>query len=102
MILETVSLLPKGRTDKNGNPLVAQGPGEPINGCVIWPRASEEKDGGEVNIDGQNVRCPDNETARKIKSNDHIDIRGETHAIDEPPARFIGKAVMLKTKRVTT
>lgn len=99
---ETIALLPKGRTDKNGNPLTLQGPGEPIFGCKIWPRASEEKDGGEINIDGQNVKCPDNATARKIKPDDHVDIRGEVHAIDEPPARYIGKAVMLKTKRVTT
>lgn len=99
---ETISLLPKSKTDKNGNPLVAQGPGEPIYGVVIWPRASEEKDGGEVNIDGQNCRCPDNEAARKIKSDDHVEIRGEIHAIDEPPARYAGKAIMLKTKRVTT
>lgn len=102
MRLETVLLLVRSRTDKDGNPLVEQGPGEPIYGCVIWPRASEEKDGGEVNIDGQNVRCPDNATARGIRSDDRLDIRGEIHMVDEPPARYIGKAVMLKTKRVTT
>lgn len=102
MLLETISLLTRPKYDKNGNPIVLQGPGEAINGCTIWPRASEEKDGGEVNIDGQNVKCPDNATARKIKSDDRVDIRGEIHMIDEPPARYAGKAVMLKTKRVTT
>lgn len=99
---ETIQLLPKLKKDKNGNPVGAPTAGEPINGVVVWPRASEEKDGGEVNIDGQNCRCPDNATAQKIRSDDHVLIRGEVHSIDEPPARYAGKAVMLKTRRVTT
>lgn len=99
---ETISLLVRQQRDKNGNPIGDPTAGESISGCVIWPRASEEKDGGEVNIDGQNIRCPDIAVARKIKSDDRLSIRGEVHMVDEPPAYYIGKAVMLKTKRVTT
>lgn len=102
MRTETIYHLPERKRDRNGDFTGPAADRVPIPGVVIWPRASEEKDGGEVNIDGQNCRCPDNEAARKIKSDDHVEIRGEIHAIDEPPARYAGKAIMLKTKRVTT
>lgn len=99
---ETILALTSRKTDSDGNPIGDPIPGVPIPGCVIWPRASEEKDGGEVNIDGQNVRCPDVAVARALESDDLVEIRGQVHMVDEPPAYYVGKAVMLKTKRVTT
>lgn len=99
---ETVEVIQKPQTDRNGNTIAPLGPNAPLFGCVIWPRASEEKSGGEVGVDGENVACPDNAIARSIGFEDWIMIRGEVHMIDEPPARYIGKKIMLKTKRVRT
>lgn len=99
---ETVYHIRPRKRDRNGDFVGAQPPDIKIPGVVIWPRASEEKDGGEVNIDGENLRCPDDAKARAIRSDDQLRIRGEVHMVDEPPARFAGKAVMIKTKRVNT
>ena len=102
MRVETIFHLPERPRDRNGD-FVGPVPAEiPIPGVVIWPRASEEKDGGEVNIDGQNLKCPDNAKARAIRSDSSLRIRGELHTVSEPVARFAGKAIMIKTRRVTT
>lgn len=102
MRTETIYHLPERERDRNGD-YVGVVPDEvAIYGVTIWPRASEEKDGGEVNIDGQNLKCPDDAKAQKIRSDDQLRIRGELHMVDEPPARYAGKAVMVKTKRATT
>jgi hypothetical protein len=69
---------------------------------VIWPRASEEKDGGEVNVDGENLACPDSAVARQIRSDGQLRVRGVLHTVDEPPARYAGKRILIKTLRVTT
>lgn len=102
MRTETVYYLPQRKRNRDGGFTGPASVREPINGVVIWPRASEEKDGGEINIDGQNLKCPDNATAQGIRSDGQLEIRGEIHTVDEPPARYAGKAIMIKTKRVTT
>ncbi len=99
---ETIGIVQKVQTDRNGDPVGAEAPDVLLGGCIIWPRASEEKEGGEVNIDGDNVACPDNAVAQSIGSEDWVRIRGELHSVDEPPARYIGKRIMLKTRRVRT
>lgn len=99
---EKIQYLPKPKTDSNGDVILPRPEPIDISGVVIWPRASEEKDGGEVNIDGQNLKCPDSANARLIRSDGQIMLRGELHTVDEPPARYIGKAILVKTKRVTT
>lgn len=102
MRTETIYLVPLRKKDRNGDWIGPKGAEIPIYGVVIWPRASEEKDGGEVNIDGENLKCPDNATARSIRSDGQLRIRGVLHNVDEPPARYAGKAIMIKTRRVTT
>lgn len=99
---ETIFYLPQRDRDRDGD-FVGPEPEEvPIYGVVIWPRASEEKDGGEVNIDGQNLACPDNAATRAIRADGQLRLRGELHMVDEPPARYAGKRVLIKTKRATT
>lgn len=99
---ETIHYLPQRKRDRNGD-FTGPVPQEvPIYGVVIWPRASEEKDGGEVNIDGQNLSCPDNADTRAIRADGQIRLRGELHMVDEPPARYAGKRILIKTKRATT
>lgn len=102
MRTETIGVVQKTATDRNGDPIGDEAPDVALAGCVIWPRASEEKEGGEVNIDGDNVACPDNAIARTIGSEDWVRIRGELHSVDEPPARYAGRRIMLKTRRVRT
>lgn len=99
---ETIYYVPERQRDRNGDPTGPVPADVKISGVVIWPRASEEKDGGEVNIDGQNLKLPDNAAAQQIRSDGSIRLRGELHTVDEPPARYIGKAILIKTKRVTT
>lgn len=99
---EKIQYLPRAKVDSNGDKILPLPDPVDISGVVIWPRASEEKDGGEVNIDGQNLSCPDNAKAQQIRSDGQIRLRGELHTVDEPPARYIGKAIMVKTRRVTT
>lgn len=99
---ETVVYLPPRVRNRNGSPTGPVPEEVPIYGVVIWPRASEEKDGGEVNIDGQNLACPDTETVRAIRADGQLRIRGESHTVDEPPARYAGKRILIKTKRATT
>lgn len=102
MRTETIFYLPQRKRDRNGNPTGPIPEEVKIVGVVIWPRASEEKDGGEVNIDGQNLRCPDNAKAQQIRSDGQIRLRGELHKVDEPVARYAGKAILVKTLRATT
>ena len=102
MRTQTVHLLGRQRRNSDGDLIGDPAAKKPLYGVVIWPRASEEKDGGEVNIDGQNLKLADNALAQSIRADDHIEIDGEVHMVDEPPARYRGKAVMLKTKRVYT
>lgn len=102
MRIETVYYLPQRQRDRNGDYVGPIPDPIKITGVKIWPRASEEKDGGEVNIDGQNLSCPDNAMSRQIRSDGQIQLRGELHTVDEPPARYAGKAVLVKTKRVST
>lgn len=99
---ETIGVIQRPGTDRNGNPLTDTPADVLLPGCTIWPRSAEERDGGEYSIDGENVKAPDNELARTIGYEDWVRIRGEIHMVDEPPSRFIGKAIMLKTKRVRT
>jgi hypothetical protein len=99
---EPIYVIQKPKTDSNGDFLTPPTEGAVINGCVIWPRASEEKDGGDVGVDGDNIACPDNATARSIGNEDWVSYRGETFQVDEPPSRYVGKKVMLKTRKVTT
>lgn len=99
---ETIGVIQNPGTDRNGNPLGSAPADVPLPGCIIWPRAAEERDGGEVSVDGENVAAPDNAIARTIGYEDWVRIRGEIHQVDEPPARFAGKKIMLKTKRVRT
>lgn len=99
---ETVFYLPERKRDRNGD-FTGPTPQEvPIYGVVIWPRASEEKDGGEVNVDGENLRCPDNATTQQIRSDGQLRVRGVLHTVDEPPARYAGRAILIKTRRVST
>lgn len=102
MRTERIYHLPERSRDRNGDWIGVEGEKIPIDGVVIWPRASEEKDGGEVNIDGENLGCPDSVAARAIESDHYVEIRGVIHSVDEPPARYAGKRVMIKTRRVTT
>lgn len=97
---ETVYILPKQKHDRNGDPIGPVPEKIPVHGVVIWPRASEEKDGGEVNIDGENLKLPDTPITRALQSDGRMEIRGSIYSVDEPVARFAGKAVMVKTKRV--
>jgi hypothetical protein len=76
--------------------------GTKIPGCVIWPRAAEEKDGGQVAIDGDNIAAPDNAAAQALTTEDWVRYRGAIYQIDEPPSRFVGKRIFLKTKRART
>lgn len=76
--------------------------GVKINGCTIWPRAAEEKDGGQVSIDGDNVAAPDVPAAQALGTEDWVKYRGVVYQIDEPPSRFAGKKVMLKTRKART
>lgn len=99
---ETIFYLPERNRDRNGD-FVGPTPEEvAINGVVIWPRASEEKDGGEVNIDGENLAMPDNATTQQIRSDGQLRVRGLLHTVDEPPARYAGRRILVKTKRVST
>lgn len=99
---ETVYYLPERARDRNGD-FIGPVPEEvPVYGVVIWPRASEEKDGGEINVDGENLRCPDNRTTQQIRADGQLRVRGDLHTVDEPPARYAGKAILIKTKRVST
>jgi hypothetical protein len=99
---ETVYYLPERKRDRNGD-FVGPTPEEvPIYGVVIWPRASEEKDGGEVNVDGENLATPDSSVTRGIRSDGRLRVRGVLHTVDEPPARYAGKRILIKTRRVTT
>lgn len=102
MRTETIYHLPQRRRDRDGDYVGDESEEVPIYGVVIWPRASEEKDGGEVNIDGQNLACPDSEAARAVRSDAQIRLRGELHKVSEPPARYPGKRILIKTLRVTT
>lgn len=102
MNTEAIVYLPQQKRDRNGDPIGTVPAEVAIPGVVIWPRASEEKDGGEVNIDGQNLACPDSANARLIRSDGMLRLRGELHTVDEPPARYAGKKILVKTRRVTT
>lgn len=99
---ETIQVIQKPETDRNGDIVDPLPDGVALPGCVIWPRAAEERDGGEFSIDGENVATPDNETARGLGYEDYVLIRDEVHMIDEPPSRYIGRRILLKTKRVRT
>lgn len=102
MRTETVFYLPERKRDENGDFIGDPAVEVPIYGVVVWPRASEEKDGGEVNIDGENLACPDNATTRGIRSDGQLRVRNVLHTVDEPPARYAGRRVMIKTRRVST
>lgn len=99
---ETIQIIQKPQTDRNGNHIEPEGDPVDLPGCVIWPRAAEERDGGEFAIDGENVAAPDNVLSQTIGYEDWVVIRGVIHMVDEPPSRFVGKRIMLKTKRVKT
>lgn len=98
----SVFTVDRPETDSNGDPVEVPPPSKRISGVTLWPRASEEKDGGEVNIDGWNVRLPYNDVARSLRADDGLLIEGEYNQITEPPAPYPGKAVLVKTKRVYT
>ena len=102
MRTQTVYLIGRRKRNSDGDwigPPVAK---KPLAGAVLWPRASEQKDGGEVNIDGENVKLRDGEVERTIRADDHVEIDGQIHMVDEPPARYRGRAILMKTKRVYT
>lgn len=99
---ETIFYLPEQKRDRNGD-RIGDVPAEvKITGVTIWPRASEEKDGGEINIDGENLACPDNAKTQAIRSDGQLRVRGVLHTVDEPPARYAGKRILIKTRRVST
>jgi hypothetical protein len=99
---EPIFVIQKPATDSNGDWLTPPDSGTRVPGCVIWPRAAEEKDGGEVSIDGDNVAAPDNPVIRTLNAEDWVSYRGNVYQVDEPPSRYIGKKILIKTRRART
>jgi len=102
--VETITIAVRAARPKNSDGDFIGEPNAwmPLYGAIVWPRASEEKDGGEVNIDGWNVKLDWGTTAAAIQSDAQLEILGEVHSVSEPPARYLGKAVILKTLHVST
>ena len=102
--METITIQLRTARPKNsdGDYIGDPNPWIPLYGAIVWPRASEEKDGGEVNIDGWNVKLEWGTTAAGIQSDAQLEILGEVHSVSEPPAKYLGKAVILKTIHVST
>jgi hypothetical protein len=98
---ETVELVVAQRRDRNNNPVGPQAANIPISRCVLWPRASSELSSGETGVEGENVAMFDTAKARQVRYKDHLMIRGEEHAVTEPPQRYIGKRILVKTQRIT-
>jgi hypothetical protein len=99
---ESIRIIQRPETDSNGDWIGEPDDGEEVRRCTIWPRAAEEKDGGEVSIDGDNIAAPDNELVRTLNTEDWVSYRGAVYQVDEPPSRYIGKKIMIKTRRART
>lgn len=74
-----------------------------IKGCIIWPRAGQEEDGGWVQISGYNVLAP---PGSDVVAEDQVLCRGELHSVKGTPGdyrtkRGKGKGLLITLERVS-
>lgn len=75
-----------------------------VDGCIIWPRTSNEEGGGEIVIGGFNVFVP---PQADVLASDVITIRGKDHEVVTSPedgdyrtARGRKKGKLFQTRRI--
>lgn len=81
---ETVRVIRKPKVDKV-KPSSGPTAEFDVNGCHVIPRASNEAEGGWVQINGYTVVAPG---AADIRADDQLVVRGETHSVIGKPGVF--------------
>ncbi len=97
---ETVTVVRKPKVDKL-KPTAGAAVEIPVKRCVVLPRASNETDGGWVQVSGFTVIAP---VGSDIRPDDQLRIRGVLYAVEgEPgvyPVRKGKLGVFVTTERV--
>jgi hypothetical protein len=98
---ETVTVVRKAKVDRL-KPVAGPLQEFDIEKCSVIPRASNEAEGGWVQIDGYTVVAPG---GSDIRADDQLRVRGELHSVIGKPGRFVKRrrevAVIATTSRST-
>lgn len=83
---ETMVVKPRAQeTDRYGDPVGEPTGGGPIEGCIVWPRTSEEEGRGLVVLEGQNVFTP---PGADVLARDIVTLRGEDWQVQGEPGDY--------------
>lgn len=82
---ETITVIPQVVTDRLRDPSGAAEPPYDIEGCIVWPRQSEEEGKGWVQIDGENVFAPPGSV---VPATARVELRGKTYDVEGSPGDY--------------
>lgn len=68
-----------------------------VEGCLVWPRASNEEGKGWVQISGYGVLFP---AGSDIVASDQVLCRGELHSVVGKPGDYGRKGIIVTLERV--